>query len=67
MTGLEEAAAIAATISVARTLLKEIPAGIIEVRNIMLAWNNADPSAEDFDSLVAIAEASRPKDPLGKV
>lgn len=36
------------------------------VRDLLAAWGNVDPTAEDFDALANVAETLRPKDPLNK-
>uniref|UniRef100_A0A6M3INI2 Uncharacterized protein n=1 Tax=viral metagenome TaxID=1070528 RepID=A0A6M3INI2_9ZZZZ len=36
------------------------------VRDVLAAWSNADPTAEDFDALANVANSLRPVDPLKK-
>jgi hypothetical protein len=36
------------------------------INNISAAWQKVDPTAEDFEALVGMLEAERPKDPLKK-
>ena len=36
------------------------------INSISAAWQKVDPTAEDFDALVTVMEAQRPKDPLKK-
>jgi hypothetical protein len=48
---------------IAERFLLDGPAAI---QKIQAAFNNTDPTAENFDGLIAAMEAERPKDPLKK-
>jgi hypothetical protein len=48
---------------IAERFLLDGPEAIAKIR---AAFNNADPTAEDFEGLIADLEAQRPVDPLKK-
>lgn len=36
------------------------------INDVSAAWQKVDPTAQDFEALVTVIEAQRPKDPLKK-
>jgi len=36
------------------------------INDVSAAWQKVDPTAKDFEALITVMEASRPKDPLKK-
>jgi hypothetical protein len=60
---MDPATAVAA-LTIINTLITTLPSGIKAFRDIMVAWDKVDPTAEDFEALAILIGSKRPKDPL---